>query len=89
MCSTTFYAVSVVNASLSSLGITIEPLQVVVKINGASTEVAAEKGSVGGEDGGDVDSSLLAKREGNTSEPLVELCNDSPLLFVVDILLPC
>lgn len=39
-----------------------------------------------GEDGGHVDLALLAQGESNTRQPLVELCNNSPLLLVVDIL---
>jgi hypothetical protein len=41
---------------------------------------------VGGEDGGYVDVALLAKRDSDTSKPLVKLDNDSPLLLVVNIL---
>lgn len=40
-----------------------------------------------GEDGGDVDSALLTQRESNTSEPLMELGDNSALLFVVDVLM--
>lgn len=42
---------------------------------------------MGGEDCGDVDSSLLAKREGHTCKPLMELCDNCTLLFVVDVLI--
>lgn len=37
--------------------------QVVVEINGASAEVTTQEGSVGREDGGDVERTLAAKRE--------------------------
>ena len=86
MGSTALYAVSVVDASLSSFGIAVEILQVVVEIHRASAEITAKKGSVGGEDGGDVDAALLAERKRDTGQPLVELSNDSALLFMVDVL---
>lgn len=86
---TALYAITVVNASLASLCVHIEVLQVVVEIDGASAEVAAEEGSVGGEDGGHIDLALLTQGESNTRQPFVELCNNSSLLLVVDILRFC
>jgi hypothetical protein len=83
---TTFDAVSVVDATLSGFGVHVEILQVVVEIDGAGAEVATEKSSVSGEDGGHIDLALLAQGESDTSEPFVELCNDSPFFFVVDVL---
>lgn len=56
-----FYAVPVVDASLSSLCINIEILEIVVKVDVTSTEITTEKGSVGGEDGSNIDAALLAK----------------------------
>jgi hypothetical protein len=61
-------------------------LQVVVEVYRASTQVATEESSVGGEDGGYVDVALLAKWYRDTSQPLVELYNDSSLLLMVNIL---
>jgi len=87
--STAFYAVTVVNASLSSLSVAVKVLQVVVKVDRAGTEVTTKEGCVSGEDGGDVDSALLTQRESNTSEPLMELCDNGALLFVVDVLMTC
>jgi hypothetical protein len=87
--STAFYAVTVVNASLSGLGIAVKVLQVVVEIDRAGAEITTEEGCVSGENGGDVNSALLAQRKSNTGEPLVELGNDCTLLFVVDILMTC
>ena len=86
MSGATFYAVPVVNASLASLRIAVEPLEVVVEIHRTRTQVATEKSGMCGEDCRDVDPSLLAKGEGDTCKPLVELCHDGALLFVVDIL---
>lgn len=83
---TAFNAVSVVDASLSGLGITVEVLEVVVEINRACAEVATEKSGVSGEDCGDVDPSLLAKGEGHTCKPLVELCNNGAFFLVENVL---
>jgi hypothetical protein len=38
----------------------VKVLQVVVEVHTSSTEISAKKGSVGGEDGRDVDMSLSA-----------------------------
>jgi len=86
VCSAAFYAVPVVDASLSGFGVDVEPLEVVVEIDGAGAEIATEQCSMGGEDCGDVDSSLLAKREGHTCEPLMELSNNGAFFLMVDIL---
>lgn len=52
-------AISVVDASLSGLGVHVEALQVVVEVDRAGAQVSAQQSSVCGEDGGAVDSSLL------------------------------
>jgi hypothetical protein len=78
--------VSVVDSTLSSFCVDIEELQVIVKIDRASAQVATQEGSVGGEDGGDIDAPLLAEGESDTSEPLVELSNDGSLLLVKYVL---
>lgn len=39
-----------------------------------------------GEDGGNINAALLAKRDCNTCQPLVELDNDGALLLVEDVL---
>ena len=84
----TFDAVSVVDAALSGFSVYVEVLQVVVEIDGASAQIAAEEGSVCGEDGRHVDAPLLAQRECDACKPLVELSNDCPLLLVENILRP-
>jgi len=81
-----FYAVPVVDASLSSLRINIEILEVVVKVDVSSTEITTEKGSVGGEDGSNIDAALLAEWQSYTSEPFVELSDNGAVLLVVDVL---
>lgn len=55
-----FNAVSVIDASLASLCVYVKVLQVVVEINGASAEISSEESGVRGEDGGDIDATLLA-----------------------------
>ena len=57
---TAFYAITVIDAALAGFGIDIEVLQVIVKVNRASTEVATEESRMGGEDGRDVDLPFLA-----------------------------
>jgi len=61
-------------------------LEVVVEIDRAGAEVATEERGVGSEDGGNIDAALLAERDCDTSQPLVELNNDGSLLLVVDVL---
>ena len=75
-------AVPVIDATLARFGIAIEPLEVVVEINRAGTEVATQQGSMSCEDGRDIDSALLAQWKRNTSEPFVKVGNNSFLLFV-------
>jgi hypothetical protein len=78
----TLDAVTMVDATLSSLVVDVKVAQVVVKVNGSGTEVAAKEGGVGGEDGGDVDMTLAAESNAHTSEPLVEVSNDGSLFLV-------
>ena len=84
MSSRPFNAVSVVNSSLASFSVDIEPLQVIVKVDRTSTEVSTEKSGVCGEDGCNVNVSLFAKRQTDTGKPFVEMSNDSLLLLVAD-----
>ena len=82
-----FYAIPVVDTSLSSLCVNIEILEVVVKVDITSTQVTTKKSSVSGENGSNVDAALLAKRQSYTGEPLVKLRNDSAVFLVVDVLI--
>lgn len=75
-------AVAVVDTALTSLGVDIKVLKVVVKVNGAGAKVSTEKSSVSGEDGGDVDAALLGQRQSNTGKPLVKVSNDGLVLLV-------
>lgn len=76
VCSRSFDTVSVVDTPLASFVINIKVLQVVVKVNTASTEVTTQKSRVSGEDSGDVNVPLPAKRDGQTSLPFMEVGND-------------
>jgi dihydroorotate dehydrogenase len=62
MCSSTLYAVSVVNTTLSSLRIHIKVLQVIVEVDGTSAEIASEQGGMSGKDGSHINFPLLAER---------------------------
>ncbi len=78
----TLNAVAVVDTALACLGINVKVLEVVVEVNRSSTEISSEQGSVGGEDGGDIDTAPLAQGKCDTREPLVEMRNYCLLLLV-------
>lgn len=61
MSSSTFNAIPMVDTALSSLGIDIEELQVVVEINRAGTEIPSQESGMGREDGRNINPSLLGK----------------------------
>lgn len=82
MSSSTLNAVPVVDATLASFCIYIKPLEVVVKVDRASTEVSSEEGGVCREDCGDIDAALLGEGKSNASKPLVEVGNDRLGLLV-------
>ena len=78
----TLDAVAVIDAALASLVVDIKVAEVVVKVHGAGTQVAAEQGSVCGEDGGDVDVTLAAQGNADACKPFMEVGNDSGLALV-------
>lgn len=80
--SSTLNAVSVVDATLACLVVDIKVPEVVVKVDGSSAKVSSEQGSVGGEDGGDVDMTLAAEGNAYTCEPFVEVGNNRCLLLM-------
>jgi hypothetical protein len=57
--------------------VNVKVLEVVVEVYATRTEVTAEKGGVGGEDGGHVNLALAAERNGQASLPLVEVGDNS------------
>ena len=77
VCCRTFNAVSVIDPSLSGFMIDIEILQIVIEINGTSTQIAAEKRCMCCEYGSHVDMSLTTKRNGDTRLPFMEVGDDS------------
>ena len=79
-------AVSMVDATLAGLGVHIEPLKVVVEVDGAGAQVSPQKRGVGGEDGGHIDAALLAERQTNAGKPLVEMGDDGLFLLVANVL---
>jgi hypothetical protein len=76
----------VVDTPTTSLLIDVEALQIVVKINRSSAQIAAKQGGVRGEDGGDIDAALFAQRERNSGQPLVEMRNDGSFRVMADVL---
>ena len=69
----------VVDTSLARLVVDVKVLQVVVEIDASGTQVSSEEGSVGGEDGGDVNVSFSAQGNSKTGLPFVEVSNDRRL----------
>jgi len=72
-----FYTVPMIDTTLSGFMINIEILQVIVEIDGTSTEVSTEERCVCCEDRRHVYLSFTAKRDGHASLPLVKMSNDS------------
>jgi hypothetical protein len=79
-------AVSVVDATLSSLSVYIKPLEIIVKVNRSGTEISSEEGGVSGEYGGDIDSTFFAERQSYTGQPFMELDDNSATFLMKDIL---
>lgn len=73
VCSSSFYAVTMVNTALSSFCVHVKVLEIVVEVDRAGTEVTTEESGVGGEDGRDIHLSLLGQWKGDTREPFVEV----------------
>ena len=76
MCGRTFDAISVVYASFSGFVVDVKVLEVVVEIDAARTEVAAEESGVSREHGRDINVSLPTERDGDPGLPLVKVGND-------------
>lgn len=75
-----------VDTALASLGVHVEPLQVVVEINVASAKISPEKGSVRGKNSGHINATAFTQGHRDTCQPLVELHNNSSGGLVGDIL---
>ncbi len=79
-------AISMIYATFSGFSINIKPLEVVIKVHRACAEIPSKKSGVCGEDGCYVYMPFLRKRQSNACKPLMEVCNDSPLLFPEGVL---
>lgn len=84
-----FDAVSVVYATLACLVIDIKVLEVIVKVDAASAEVAAEESGVRGEDGGDIDVTLATEGDSETSLPFVKMGDDGGIELACGVLRGC
>jgi hypothetical protein len=69
-------AVPVVDTTLARLVIDVKEGEVVVEVDGTGAEVTTEEGGVGGEDGRNVNVTLPAEGNTETSLPLVEVGDD-------------
>jgi hypothetical protein len=67
MRSSSLDTISVIDSTLSSFGINIKVLQVVVEINAAGAKVTSQESCMGGENGGDVNAALATQWETDTS----------------------
>ena len=81
-----FDTISVVYSALSCLMIDIKILEVVVEINAASTEVAAEEGCMRCKDSGDIDVTLATEGYSETRLPFMKMCNYSSIKLTSNIL---
>jgi len=77
VCRGAFDAISVIDTTLSGFVINVKVLKVVVKVNGSSTQVSAQKGRVCRENRGDIDVPVPTERNGDPCLPFVEMCHDS------------
>lgn len=73
----TLYAIAVIYTAFTGLVVDVKVLEVVVKVDGSSAEISAEKGGMGREYGSDVEMTLSAKRDGDAGLPFMEMGNDS------------
>lgn len=74
-------AVPMVNSSLTSLVVHIKVLKIIIKVNRSSTQISPQESGVSGENSGDVNMALAAKRDCQPGQPFVEMTNDSLRCF--------
>ena len=65
-----------VNTTLAGFMVDVKVLQVVVKVDASRAEVSTEQSRVCGEDSGDVNLPLPAKRDRKSGLPFVEVGNN-------------
>lgn len=68
-----FDAVSVVDTAFASFMVNVKVLKVVVKVDGASTEISAQEGSMGSEDCCYIDMAFATERDGEAGLPFVKV----------------
>ena len=78
------YAVAVVDASLPSLSIAIEVLEIIIEVDRTGAEVPPKKRGVSRKDCCYIYPSLLRQRQRDSGQPFVEMGNDSLFLFMGD-----
>lgn len=71
----TFDAVSVIDTTLSGFVVDVKVLEIVIEIHGSCAEISSKKGSMCGEDCGDVDVALSAQGYSQTRLPFVKMGN--------------
>jgi hypothetical protein len=76
VCGRTFDAISVVDTALSGFVINVKVLQIIVKVDRASTEVSTQESRVCREDDGEVDVPFPGERNGHPGLPFVEMRNN-------------
>jgi len=86
VCCRAFYAVSVINASLSSFMVDVKILQIIIEINGTGTQIPAEKRCMCREYGSHVDMSLTTEGDGDTCLPFMKVGDNSRCQLTGDIL---
>jgi hypothetical protein len=86
MSSGTFNTVSMIDAAFASLLVYIKIPEVIVEVHRAGAKVATQERGVSCEDGSDVDMTLSAERNSNTSEPFVKVGDDGGLGLMCSIL---
>src|SRR5690349_6826331 len=80
----TFDTVTMVDASLACLVVNVKVPEVVVEIHRSGAQIAAEQGSMRGEDGRDVDMTLATQGNTHPGEPLVKVGNNSRVALISD-----
>lgn len=84
MCSRTLDAVAVIDSTFPSFRIYIKILKIIIEVDRSGAEITPEECGVGGENGCDINATLLAEREGDSRKPFVEMSDDSLFFLVGD-----
>ena len=74
--------VTVVDTTFTSLRIHVKILEIIVKVNRSSTEISPKESSMGCEDRGDINSSLLSERKCHTCKPFMKMSDNRSALLM-------